>query len=328
MEVTTAIQQLQHQIERLQLGFIDIRYKVVYCNRRCEGALWYMVEDGQQVPVQQNALRGYAERLEIVNLQRRGKDTDKLQFTLNCGDVHFVLEAGADSEFAQSLVYALAVLPPQQLKQPVIIQPEPGDDSAVLFAKVRTSDYRRVFVERAKQGSYEQALEQAIANVSAASGARPRSEMAEPTQQSSEPEPSQTSAPDPIAELPDSDSSDLELSYAVPDPATRFQTIAAWTGHKPSQLRAIAKQAQLPASSADMTLEQQTAMRDAIFFNWALQYPLWQQSDDCWRTYQDLIGKLPADATDAKIWEKWKRAITQRLARQQRQSQKPLVTAS
>lgn len=158
----------------MELGFIDIGYKTVYCNRRCEGANWYTVKGENQIPIHNNAIRGRVERLEIVSLQRRGKDTDKLQLTLDCGDWHYILEAGAESEFAQSLVYNLATLTPAQLKQPIVIQPEPGEDSAVLFARVRTVDYKRVYVEREKAPPYPKVLEKAIANVTAAGGNQPK----------------------------------------------------------------------------------------------------------------------------------------------------------
>jgi hypothetical protein len=93
-------------------------------------------------------------------------------------------------------------------------------------------------------------------------------------------------------------------------------------------LRAIAKQAKLPASSADMTPDQQIAMRDAIFLDWALKYPIWQQPDDCQAAYQNTIRTLSPNATDAKIWETWKHTITRQLAEQQPQPKKSLVTAS
>lgn len=161
----------------MELGFIDIGYKTVYCNRRCEGALWYTVKGENQIPIHNNAIRGRVERLEIVSLQRRGKETDKLQLTMDCGDWHYVLEAGAESEFAQSLVYNLATLTPDQLRQPIIIQPEPGEDSAVLFACVRTMDYKRVFVEREKAPPYQKVLERAIANITKAGGNQPKEQV-------------------------------------------------------------------------------------------------------------------------------------------------------
>lgn len=278
---TTELQQLKQQIERLQLGFIDIRYRVVYCNRRCEGANWYTVEDGQQIPIKQNALRGYPDRLEVVELQRRGKDISKLQFTLNCGDLHYVLEAGADSEFAQSLVYALASLTPEQLKQPLIVQPEPGEDNAVLFARVRTNDYRRVFVERSNFQNYEQALELATASVYAASGQKPRGELVEDT------------PPEPVA------------AEQQVDAATRFKALTGWTGHTPSQLRALANQLGLPARSSDMTLEQQDLMRNAVFLDWAIKFPVWKEGE-CLQVYQGIVSQLGAGAADARIWQDWK----------------------
>ncbi len=392
MEVTTVLQQLQLQVQRLQLGFVDIRYKTVYCNRRCEGALWYTVEDGQQIPIKQNALRGYADRLEVVSLQRRGKETDKLQFTLNCGDLHYVLEAGADSEFAQSLVYSLAILPLEQLRQPIIIQPEPGEDSAVLFARIRTSDYRRVFVERNKLGNYPAVLEQVIHAVEQVgtplSPTSPSSNRVEPqrstprvaVKEAEAPVPAPVSSteelsPDdaapatsnkrttstaatakpsaspPAAATPEtktngkSQRSQSSTSKAAqtagfppaskepsppqttqpdtppPDPVTRFQSIATWTGHKPSQLRAIAKAARLPASSADLLPEQQNTMRDVIFVDWAVKYPVWEHTSDCLEAYREVVVSLPPQVTDARIWEAWKSEITHRLTvHQQRMS--------
>jgi hypothetical protein len=388
MEVTTVLQQLQHQVERLHLGFVDIRYKTVYCNRRCEGALWYTVEDGQQIPIRQNALRGYADRLEVVSLQRRGKDTDKLQFTLNCGDLHYVLEAGSDSEFAQSLVYSLAVLTLEQLRQPIIIQPEPGEDSAVLFARIRTSDYRRVFVERNKLGDYPAVLEQVIHAVERVgtppSPAAPSTNRVEPQRSTPRVTAKEADAPVPAPvssgaeRIPDDDApaasgkhttstaataklsasppaaaspgtkangksqrSQSSTRKAVqaadhppesqepsppqttaqpdtppPDPVTRFQAIATWTGHKPSQLRAIAKAARLPASSADLLPEQQNTMRDVIFVDWAVKYPVWEHTSDCLDAYREVVVSLP-QATDARIWEAWKSEITHRLTVQQ-----------
>ncbi len=291
------LQEIKRQIELLHLGFTDIRYKTVYCNRRCEGALWYTVEDGQQIPVKQNALRGYADKLEIVSLQRQRKDTDKLQFTLNCGDLHYVLEAGADSEFSQSLVYSLSVLTPEQLRQPIIVQPEPGEDSAVLFARLRTSDYRRVFVERSKMPDFPTVLAQAIKAVEAVGTPAPA--------------PGDRSSPSTTTPTPAASASDISPA------AVRFQQLAAWTGHKPSQMRAIAKSAQLPASSASLTPEQQLVMRNAMFLDWGMKYPCWSHAKHCTNAYGKILEALPPDAIDTQIWQAWKTDVSRRMTEAQ-----------
>lgn len=125
-----------NKLDKPRLGFHnDAGVTRIYCNRS-NGCLWYTLANGTTpVPIQQTALTGYLRELKFERVQRRGKEVCKLLLTVEA-DGMYQLESGYDSHFSKCILSAIAILNPQQLKQPVTISPAAGDDDAVLFARL------------------------------------------------------------------------------------------------------------------------------------------------------------------------------------------------
>ena len=132
---TATLQQILAQMNAPKLGLHDAAGGMkIYCNRS-NGCLWYRLQDGQPVPIQQTALTGYLVNLEFSKVERRGKETIKLLATIQ-GDRPYLLEAGHDSHFSKGLLSAVAALPPAMLQRPITLSPQAGEDDAVLFCRV------------------------------------------------------------------------------------------------------------------------------------------------------------------------------------------------
>ncbi|MEN9239189.1 MAG: hypothetical protein Q6J68_00365 [Thermostichales cyanobacterium SZTDM-1c_bins_54] len=118
------------------LGFGDPPTPVyVFCNRR-NNCLWYTLDDqGEPVPIVHKALTGYIQDLSFPKTERRGKEVWKLHLTVKA-DRTYILESGYDTQFSKSVLAALATLTPAAMQQPITIQPQPGEDESVLFARL------------------------------------------------------------------------------------------------------------------------------------------------------------------------------------------------
>jgi hypothetical protein len=106
----------------------------IYCNRQ-HGSLWYTLNGGEPSAIAATALTGYLHDLRFEKCDRRGKEVHKLLVTIQA-DRLYILESGHDTHFSKGLMASVATLTPQQLLQPVTIQPSPGDDDSVLFCRV------------------------------------------------------------------------------------------------------------------------------------------------------------------------------------------------
>jgi hypothetical protein len=132
---TATLQQILAQMNAPKLGLHDAAGGMkIYCNRS-NGCLWYRLQDGQPVPIQQTALTGYLVNLEFSKVERRGKECCKLLMTIQ-GDRPYLLEAGHDSHFSKGLLCAVASMPPTVLQRPITLSPQPGEDDSVLFCRV------------------------------------------------------------------------------------------------------------------------------------------------------------------------------------------------
>lgn len=130
------LSQILDQLKQPKLGFCDAPSTLwIYANRS-NGCTWYSIRDGEVSPIEQGALTGYLQDLKFEKVERRGKETIKLQAFIK-GDRPYCVESGYDSHFSKGLLSAIATLTPEQLKLPITISPQPGTtDEAVLFARV------------------------------------------------------------------------------------------------------------------------------------------------------------------------------------------------
>lgn len=111
----------------------------IYCQRQeNSNAAWYRWVNDAPVTVEESALIGYLKSIEFKEKVFKGKTSYKLIATLDCGDTgSYQLEAGADSQFSKGLLSAVASLTPNDLRQPLTIQPQPSDqEEKILFCRV------------------------------------------------------------------------------------------------------------------------------------------------------------------------------------------------
>ncbi len=129
------LEQIANNLNNSHLGFHDdAGVTRVYCNRS-NGFLWYTLANGTPVEIKQSALTGYLRELKFERVMRRGKEVCKLCLNIEA-DGMYLLESGYDSHFSKCVLSAIALLTPEQLRQPITIAVSPGSDDAVLFARV------------------------------------------------------------------------------------------------------------------------------------------------------------------------------------------------
>jgi hypothetical protein len=161
--------------QKRQLGFGESpRPKYIYCNRS-QGGLWYFLsEDGQRSPqpIPHQALTCMVEKLELKQVERRGRDTWKTHLHVQA-DRPYILEAGYDSNFSRSLLSALAAMTPQQLQRSITIEVQAAESEEVLFCRVYADGGELVFAPWDTQTDWRKVAQRAIANIDLAHGKEP-----------------------------------------------------------------------------------------------------------------------------------------------------------
>jgi hypothetical protein len=154
------------QIDRQTLGFTESpRPRYIYANRS-NNCAWYWINDAREVvPIEKTALTCLIRKLEFETVERRGKDTIKLRLHVQA-DRPYIIEAGHDSHFSNGLMSALAVMHPEQLRQPITIEAQAADSEEVLFCRVYTSG-ELVFAPYDEQTDWRTVSKRAIANANA-----------------------------------------------------------------------------------------------------------------------------------------------------------------
>ena len=130
--------QINRKLSRLlepPMGFCEPPGDVwIYANRSHAPLLWYGIKDGEPFAYPHNAVCGYLKELKFERVERRGKESIKLQAFLSCG---IAIESGHDSHFSKGLMSAIALVPTGVLQDvPVTIAPRAGTDENVLFCSV------------------------------------------------------------------------------------------------------------------------------------------------------------------------------------------------
>jgi hypothetical protein len=110
--------------------------RFIYANRQYNDCLWYFWNNAknEHEPIEQTALTGWIEKLEIEEKEFRGRTEAKVNLTLRA-DRLYVIQAGFDTLFGKGLLHTLAKLPENAFRQPVMIAVEPGDTEQVLFCR-------------------------------------------------------------------------------------------------------------------------------------------------------------------------------------------------
>lgn len=138
----SALTEILQRLERLEsaqqlgLGHPPITRRI-HC-KRSHGCLWYFWDGGKKeaLPIEAPAVTGYVRELRVEQGEYKNQATYNLLLTLDCGPQWFILDAGATSTFARGLILALAHLTPEQLRQPITVAPQAGDEEKVLLCRV------------------------------------------------------------------------------------------------------------------------------------------------------------------------------------------------
>lgn len=123
-------------LSKQELGFGPSPNRTYVFVNRSQGCNWYSLSmDGKPEPIVHSALTGYIVGLEIRSVQRRGQPVDKLHLHMQA-DRYYILEAGVQSTFSKGAIASLVTLKPEDLLQPITVEPVAGDSGEVLFARL------------------------------------------------------------------------------------------------------------------------------------------------------------------------------------------------
>jgi len=111
--------------------------RFIYANRQYSNCLWYFWNNAknEHEPIEQTALTGWIEKLEIESKEFRGRTETKVNLSMRA-DRPYIIQAGFETIFARGLLHTLAKLPPEAFRQPIMIAVEPGDTDQVLFCRI------------------------------------------------------------------------------------------------------------------------------------------------------------------------------------------------
>ena len=141
--------------------------RFIYANRQYNDCLWYFWNNAknEHEPIEQTALTGWIEKLEIEEKEFRGRTEAKVNLTLRA-DRLYVIQAGFDTLFGKGLLHTLAKLPENAFRQPVMIAVEPGDTEQVLFCRIYNPvNGRSVFAPYPDDTDWQETTKRAISKI-------------------------------------------------------------------------------------------------------------------------------------------------------------------
>jgi len=136
IEIRDLLRQQQSQ-EKLGFG-LPPTPTTIFVNRS-HGGVWYRLENGNPVVIQEPALTCRLQAVHFESVSRRDRETSKLRITV-AADRPYILESGGTTQFSRSFLAGCAAFPAGALHGKVVtIQPVPGDDDSVLFCRLFVS---------------------------------------------------------------------------------------------------------------------------------------------------------------------------------------------
>ncbi|ABW32605.1 hypothetical protein [Acaryochloris marina] len=141
----------------------------IFCNR-ANTKTWYTLDaNTQPQELEYPALTGYLVSIEFPPKEYRGEKSHKLRFKMQA-DRLYTLEAGYKSVFAKGFLSEIAMLTPEQLRQPITIEATPSDqEEKVLFCSVWLGS-EKVYFHWDDQTNWKAIAQRAMANVAGISG--------------------------------------------------------------------------------------------------------------------------------------------------------------
>jgi hypothetical protein len=138
-EQNQILKQLLAKNEVSILGFSDRppgAPQWIFVGRQGDSCWYTLDKDSQPVPITYRALTGWVVELSLERMERRGRETQKLNITVKSDKGIYILSTGHDTCFAKSLVSSLAILTPEQMRSPITIAVVPGEDENIVWARL------------------------------------------------------------------------------------------------------------------------------------------------------------------------------------------------
>ena len=153
-----------------QLGFTNLEKRItIYCQPHGVSP-WYMLDDRQNViPIAARVLTCIIQSIDTQS------NTHKPKFYINVlGDKPYCLETLCHSIFSKSFLLAIASLTPQQLQEPLTLEPIPYQNQQDLLCRVyhKGAMVSNTLITRTwgKHPQWTQVLQRAVENLAMAQG--------------------------------------------------------------------------------------------------------------------------------------------------------------
>jgi hypothetical protein len=127
---------LKQRKKQMKLGFHSPLTKLYIFVKNEGNCLWYWLDDGRKIYIQESALTGIIRSLEVKEASTSHGDRMKLDIEL-VADRRYILRSGIDSAFSRGMLMLIAALSDEQLKQPVTIEVKPGDETGNVLVSGR-----------------------------------------------------------------------------------------------------------------------------------------------------------------------------------------------
>lgn len=146
--------------------------RYIYANRQYSDCFWYFWNGAlnEHEPIEEHALTGIIEKLEIEQKEFRGKPDLKVNLHIRA-DRTYVIQAGYETLFSKGLLYTLSKLPITAFTQPITLAVEPGDTDQVLFCRIyNPATGQSVYAPYPDPTDWQQVTQRAIAKIDEAHG--------------------------------------------------------------------------------------------------------------------------------------------------------------
>lgn len=254
-----------------QLGFgASPRPVYLYANRS-NGGLWYRLsEDSDRKPIilEHTALTGYLEKVEIKQTERRGKDVSKLHIHIKA-DRAYIIESGFDASFSRSMISAIATLTPEQVRQPVTIEVQPGDTDEVLFGRLYAGS-ESVYAPYGENPDWQRLTQAAIDAVDSAKG----------------------NSSGFVSESHHEDRSIFD------ETVLRLRMLLEFTGHQFTEVEQIASKNKINIDR--LTPEQYLKLRDILLADYGYRQGVFETKKQAWDNYRKTIAHAETNGVEAQ----------------------------
>jgi hypothetical protein len=127
---------LKRRKKQMKLGFHSPLTKLYIFVKNEGNCLWYWLNDGRKIYIQESALTGVIKSLEVKEASTTHGDRLKLDIEL-VADRRYVLRSGIDSAFSRGMLMLIAALPDEKLKKPITLEVKPGDETGNVLVSGR-----------------------------------------------------------------------------------------------------------------------------------------------------------------------------------------------